>query len=90
MNVEGLPVATVKELSEVGQRYLKEIKRTSNTMTKSGLHIQTFNYGACKSIVDEIDAIIAKHFGLTAAELEYIVNYDIKYRLGADADEDEE
>jgi hypothetical protein len=29
-------------------------------------------------------------YGFTSEELDFIVNYDIKYRLGADADEDEE
>jgi len=34
--------------------------------------------------------VLARHYGFTAEELDFIVNYDIKYRLGADADEDEE
>ena len=33
---------------------------------------------------------LAKHYGLTDEELDFIINYDIKYRMGLDADESEE
>ena len=35
-----------------------------------------------KPIVDEIDRILAKHYGFTNEELDFIINYDIKYRMG--------
>lgn len=35
-----------------------------------------------KSIIDEIDRVLAKHYGLTGEELDFIINYDIKYRMG--------
>ena len=40
-----------------------------------------------KSIIDEIDAVLAKHYGFTDEELDFIVNYDIKYRMGQDGDD---
>jgi hypothetical protein len=43
-----------------------------------------------KTIIDEIDTVLAKHYGFTPEELDYIINYDIKYRMGgADAGEEE-
>ena len=33
------------------------------------------------STVAEIDAVLAKHYGLKEEELDFI-NYDIKYRMG--------
>jgi len=42
-----------------------------------------------KSILDEIDTVLAGHYGFTAEELDFILNYDIKYRLGRDADTDD-
>ena len=42
-----------------------------------------------KSILDEIDTMLAGHYGFTAEELDFILNYDIKYRLGRDADTDD-
>lgn len=35
-----------------------------------------------KSIIDEIDAVLARHYGFTDEELDFIINYDIKYRMG--------
>jgi hypothetical protein len=29
-----------------------------------------------------VDCVLASHYGLTAEELDFVVNYDIKYRLG--------
>ena len=37
-----------------------------------------------KSIIDEIDRALAQHFGFTNEELDFIINYDIKYRMGRD------
>ena len=35
-----------------------------------------------KPIIDEIDKLLAKHYGFTEEELDFIINYDIKYRMG--------
>lgn len=35
-----------------------------------------------KMIIDEIDKVLAKHYGFTEEELDFIINYDIKYRMG--------
>jgi len=38
---------------------------------------------------ERIDRVLGKHYGLTADEQDYTVNYDIKYRLGREAEEAE-
>ncbi|MCC6936695.1 MAG: hypothetical protein IT226_00600 [Flavobacteriales bacterium] len=35
-----------------------------------------------KPLLDEIDALLAAHYGLSAEELDFVINYDIKYRMG--------
>lgn len=35
-----------------------------------------------KPIIDKIDELLAKHYGFTEEELDFIINYDIKYRMG--------
>jgi len=35
-----------------------------------------------KPIIDRIDALLAEHYGFTEEELDFIINYDIKYRMG--------
>lgn len=66
-------------------------KRKSIT-TKQGYLIEYDEINAAKErhLIEAVDELLAKGFGLTDEELDFIVNYDIKYRLGTDADEDEE
>ncbi len=40
--------------------------------------------------IDDIDRILAQHYGFTDEELDFIINYDIKYRMGADCDDAED
>ena len=48
----------------------------------------------CKLIFDEIDRVLAAHYGFTDEELDFIpsaqlragINYDIMYRMGRDAE----
>jgi len=54
------------------------------------LKTQIFNPRLSKPIVDEIDRILAKHYGFTDEELDFIINYDIKYRMGSELEDDEE
>ena len=51
-----------------------------------------------RPIFDEIDRVLAAHYGFTDEELDFIpsaqlragINYDIKYRMGRDAEDEEE
>ncbi len=43
-----------------------------------------------KPIIDQIDRVLAQHYGFTDEELDFIINYDIKYRMGRDDGEDEQ
>ena len=37
-------------------------------------------------IIDDIDRLLARHYGFTEEELDFIINYDTKYRMGRDAE----
>lgn len=43
-----------------------------------------------KPIIDEIDIELAKYYGFTEEELDFIINYDIKYRMGDELNNEEE
>ena len=45
-----------------------------------------FNPKKSKPIIDEIDKVLAAHYGFTDEELDFIINYDIKYRMGKELD----
>ena len=50
---------------------------------------QSFKISLSKSIIDEIDKVLAKHYGFTEEELDFIINYDIKYRMGDELNNEE-
>ena len=49
---------------------------------------ESFNPQESKDIIDDIDKVLAKHYGLTEEELDFIINYDIKYRMGDELNDD--
>ncbi|WP_026102141.1 hypothetical protein [Geminocystis herdmanii] len=50
--------------------------------------VQIFEPRKSKSIIDEIDKVLAEHYGFSDEELDFIINYDIKYRMGRELDSD--
>jgi len=57
--------------------------RKQVTYKGSGLvEYDEFDLKPSKPIIDKIDKVLAKHYGFTDEELDYIINYDIKYRMG--------
>ena len=40
-----------------------------------------------KPIIDDIDKELSKYYGFTEEELDFIINYDIKYRMGDELNE---
>ena len=54
------------------------------------VRIQSFTSALSKPIIDEIDKILAEHYSLTEKELDFIINYDVKYRMGKELNNGEE
>lgn len=44
--------------------------------------IYEYKISKSKLIIDKIDILLAKYYGFTEEELDFIINYDIKYRMG--------
>ena len=53
----------------------REQKQTGITKT------QSFKIQKSKPIIDKIDEALSIHYGFNLEELDFIKNYDIKYRL---------
>ncbi len=64
--------------------------RVRNQKKTGRVELQTFFIGKSKPIIDEIDKVLAKHYGFTEEELDFIINYDIKYRMGSELNAEEE
>ncbi|OAV63593.1 hypothetical protein Barb6XT_03108 [Bacteroidales bacterium Barb6XT] len=84
----------ISELEFLGKRLSENI--FDNAFQKSQKYASTgirnqliFKPSLSKSIMDEIDKVLAEHYGFTEEELDFIINYDIKYRMGSELKEEE-
>ncbi len=81
-------------LARLGASYIKDLRRNSTMLVRNQkqtgrTETQCFKIQLSKHLIDEIDRALAKHYGFTDEELDFILNYDIKYRMGLDdAEED--
>ena len=87
---ETIPTKIGDELCSFAKDLQKDYQRNSKTQirnySKRGrkftMEKQLFYIRYSKPIIDEIDELLAKHYGFTEEELDFIINYDIKYRMG--------
>lgn len=80
-------IMTDNSILEVSEQYQNDICQNSTMLVrfqkKTGkTETQSFTISKSKPIIDKIDELLAKHYGLTEEELDFIINYDIKYRMG--------
>jgi hypothetical protein len=87
-------VSEDKKLAELGEKYLQSLVENSSMLTRiqkqtGETQTQSFKISLSKPIIDEIDTVLAEHYGFTEEELDFIINYDIKYRMGRGSGEEE-
>ena len=76
-----------KELTKRGKALEKDVKSKTvmreERLSSGGIRkVEIFSrYGESKPYIDEIDKVLARHYNLTEEELDFIINYDIKYRM---------
>jgi hypothetical protein len=83
--------ACLQELvTELMTSFQQHAERKSVRYKGTGIvEYDEFNVKYSKPIIDEIDRVLAQHYGFTDEELDFIINYDIKYRMGRSDEEDE-
>jgi len=80
-----------KMLDELFTRLMRDYQNHSKIKSrKDGVKLQEFYPSHSKPIIDEIDRVLARHYGFTDEELDFIINYDIKYRMGRGAENGED
>ena len=73
--------------NEFGTRDISQLKKLTDTLHThyheryQASEIKT-DKALCKSIIDKIDGILAKHYGLTSKELQYIKDFEVGFRIG--------
>lgn len=81
---------TIPLVSEMFDRLMRNYDENSFIRVRQDCEYQEFRPSLSKAIINDIDHVLALHYGLTEEELDFIVNYDIKYRMGIDPEEERE
>ena len=77
----------LKTLCSLGREYVKDLRSNAeNTVRvykgKKAVECLSFRVNQSKPIIDQIDKVLGLHYGFSDEELDFIINYDIKYRMG--------
>ncbi len=82
------------ELPALSLRLEEDIARHARQSTRNSkpgarqwqqrIELEEYHMGRSKALLDEIDGVLARHYNFTTTELAFILNYDIKYRMGRD------
>ena len=97
-DINSLDKTNRNKLVELGKKLQKDYQKNSHTITRNyskkgrsfTMEKQHFYIKKSKDIIDEIDTVLAEHYGFTEEELDFIINYDIKYRMGKELENGEE
>ena len=99
MDIQAFPVPqdalNNAEIRAASERYLQALADNSTMLVRQQkstgrTETQSFKIQRCKSAIDEIDLLLGPLYGLDQNELDFIINYDLKFRLGANGDEADE
>ncbi len=84
-----------RELVALNAQLMKQLKRGAARkviVSRQGRRVDRIEYdeyysGGCKELIDSIDQRLAVHFSFTQAEIDAICAFDLKFRVGAEAEE---
>ena len=87
IGIDAMSTSIKQELTQLSTLLMTDLKqkaRRKETLYKTTGRVvyDEFYPRRSKPIIDEIDHVLAKHYGFTDEELDFIINYDIKYRMG--------
>jgi len=95
VDVEQFPIGDLTSdvltgIPEIFGRLMEDYQANSITRVRQDCEYQEFYPGKSKVTIDEIDRALAHHYGFTNEEIDFIINYDVKYRMGEELFENDE
>ncbi len=92
INLENLYVDTKKEIIALSKSLMNDYHQKSKIKIKESqktgsVTYQEFYPRLSKDILDKIDIQFGSHYGLSENELNFIIDYDLKYRMGSELEE---
>ena len=84
----------IKKIEEVYNEYLNDIEKNAivkkTTQYKKIKEFKEYRIRKSKHIIDKIDDLICPLYGMTEQEIDFIKNYEIKFRLSDESSNDED
>ena len=82
--MQGIP-----EFTSLARKIMKCLEENAETGAGSyavggTVKYEKFRPKLAKPLFDQVDRVLAQHYGFSDEELDFILNYDIKYRMGQD------
>jgi hypothetical protein len=94
IDIDSFSTNTKLKLISTCETLMKDIEYYSTMQiakyVTGSVKFQQFYPQKSKNIIDRIDRILAEHYGFNDEELDFIINYDIKYRMGKELETGEE
>lgn len=86
-----------KSLCDLGKQLQKDFQNNSQIVTRNyssrgrqfKMEKQYFYLKESKALIDRVDQALAKYYQFSDEELDFIINYDIKYRMGKELEEED-
>jgi hypothetical protein len=93
VDLSGMSQSLITGLASAGIRHEADLRKNSvrrkiKYKATGWIEYDEFYPRLSKPICDEVDLLLAEHYGFTREELDFVLNYDIKYRLGVEANGD--
>ena len=87
LELDRMTQETKSELGDLVAKLMKDyekhsVRKETEYQTTGRVIYDEFYPRYSKPIIDQIDRVLARHYGFTDEELDFIINYDIKYRMG--------
>ncbi len=87
IGIDEMDTSIKHRLAQLASELMVDLKRNATRKettykTTGRVVYDEFYPRRSKHIIDEIDRVLAQHYGFTDEELDFIINYDIKYRMG--------
>lgn len=79
--------ANKNQLHELCDELMDNYKKNAKHKYRGQTPCYEITASLAKDIIDKIDTVLANHYSFTDEELDYILNYDVKYRMSSANDD---
>lgn len=93
LNIDDIKNCSNGEIDKLVNILMEDLKKNSKIYSRVSKgkksQFDSFYPMKSKSIIDRIDSILSIEYNFTQEELDFIINYDLKYRMGDELEADE-